>query len=293
MRRILAFTFVAISVLFLAGCPAPAGSGAGAGKDSAQQQSISLKGSDTMSELGRSWAQTYMKGHPEVSIQVTPGGSGVGIAALIDGTTQICQASRSMKDSEKESLKTKRNLEAVETAVALDALSIYVNKDNPITALTIEQAGKIFRGEITNWKDVGGAAGNIDLYGRDNSSGTYDFLKEHVLAKKDFSQKYQALPGTGAVVSAVAKDKAGIGYGGIGFAAEIKTLSIAKDAKSMPIEPSMANVLNKTYPISRQLFWYTAGAPEGAIKNLVDWVLSPEGQKIVSDTGFFPLHGAQ
>lgn len=244
-----------------------------------------------MVQLGQRWAELYMKAHPDATIQVTAGGSGNGIAALIDGTTQICQASRAMKDAEKESLKTKRQLEAVETPVALDALAIYVHKDNPITSLTMDQVAKIFLGEVTDWKDVGGMPGNIVLYGRENSSGTYAYFKEHVLGDKDFPSKYQALPGTGAVVDAVAKDKGGVGYGGIGYAAAIKTIGITKDPAGAPIEPSMANVLNGSYPISRQLFWYTAGPADGVVKAFQDWVLSPEGQKVVSEKGFYPLKG--
>jgi phosphate transport system substrate-binding protein len=281
MRKTILPLSLVVSAFLLTGCPQP-------NKDP-QHEALTVKGSDTMSDIGKGWAEAYMKAHPETSIQVTPGGSGVGIASLIDGTTQICQASRSMKDSEKEALKAKRMVDAVETPVALDALSIYVNKENPIKSLTIEQAGKIYRGEITNWKDVGGTPGNIILYGRDNSSGTYDYMKEHVLAKKDFSDKYQSLPGTGAVVNAVAQDKSGIGYGGIGFASDIKLLSIAKDEKTPPVEPTKENVLNRSYPIARELYWYTAGEPAGAVKALVDFVLSSEGQKIVEDKGFFTI----
>jgi phosphate transport system substrate-binding protein len=281
MTKKFPFLIVILTVLLLTGCPAP----------QSERQTITIKGSDTMVQIGQQWAELYMKEHPDVTIQVTGGGSGNGIAALIGGTTQICQASRAMKDAEKESLKTKRNLEAVETPVALDALSVYINKDNPIKTLTMEQIGKIYLGEITDWKDVGGTPGNIVLYGRENSSGTYDYFKEHVLAGKDFPSKYQALPGTGAVVDAVAKDKGGVGYGGIGYATDIKTIGIAKDSKGSAIEPSMANVLNGTYPISRQLYWYTAGPPEGGVKALLDWVLGPEGQKVVSEKGFYPLKG--
>jgi phosphate transport system substrate-binding protein len=270
-----------LSVILLAGCPAP----------QSEHQTVTIKGSDTLLQVGQRWAEVYMNAHPDVTIQVTGGGSGTGIAALIGGTTDICQASRPIKDSEKEELHTKRNLDTVETPVALDALAIYVNKDNPINSLTLEQAGKVFRGEVTDWKDVVGKPGKIVLYGRDNSSGTYVYFKEHVLENKDFPPAYQALPGTGAVVDAVAKDKAAIAYGGIGYAKDIKTLSIAKSAGMPPVEPSMANVLNNSYPISRQLFWYTAGAPQGAMKSLVDWVLSPEGQMIVKEQGFYPLKG--
>jgi phosphate transport system substrate-binding protein len=280
MKKQLLLTVLTACVLVLSGCVAPV-----------EQESVTINGSDTMLKLGQRWAELYMKANPDVSIQVAAGGSGNGIAALIAGTTQICQASREMKDAERQSLKEKRNLDAVETPVALDALAIYVHKDNPLTSITIEQAGKIFRGEITNWKDVGGTAGNIVLYGRENSSGTYVYFKEHVLENQDFAAKYQALPGTGSVVDAVAKDKTGIGYGGIGYATSIKTLNVAKDASTAPVEPSMANVLNKTYPISRALYWYTAGPPDAAVKPFLDWVLSGEGQKAVVEEGFYPLQG--
>ena len=271
---------LALSTLVLLGCPAPA-----------ERRIITMKGSDTLLQVGQRWAELYMKAHPDVTIQVTGGGSGTGIAALIDGTTDICQSSRPIKQEEKDKLKANKSVDAVETPVALDALAIYVHKDNPVASLTLEQAGKIFTGEITDWKDVGGMPGKIVLYGRENSSGTYVYFKEHVLKDKDFPPAYQALPGTGGVVDAVAKDKGGIGYGGIGYAKDIKTLPIAKDKASTPVEPSMANVLDNTYPISRQLFWYTAGAPEGTLKGFVDWVLGPEGQDIVSEKGFYPLKG--
>ena len=280
-KKFLLFTLTTVSIsLFLFGCPAPA-----------ERQTITIKGSDTLLQVGQRWAEVYMNAHPDVTIQVTGGGSGTGIAALIDGTTDICQASRPIKPEEKDKVKANKNVDTVETPVALDALAIYVNKDNPISALSIEQAGKIFMGETTDWKDVGGKPGKIVLYGRENSSGTYVYFKEHVLGNKDFPPAYQALPGTGAVVDAVAKDAGGIGYGGIGYAKDIKTLNIQKDKDSAPVEPSMANVLNNTYPISRQLFWYTAGPPQGVVKALVDWVLSPDGQKIVSEKGFYPLKG--
>ena len=269
-----------LSTLLLLGCPAPS-----------ERQTVTIKGSDTLLQVGGRWAELYMNAHPDVTIQVTGGGSGTGIVALIDGTTDICQSSRPIKQEEKDKLKANKNVDVSEIPVALDALAIYVQKDNPVSALTLEQVGKIFMGEITDWKDVGGTPGHIVLYGRENSSGTYVYFKEHVLQNKDFPPAYQALPGTGGVVDAVAKDKSGIGYGGIGYAKDIKTVPIKKDAAAAPVEPSMANVLNNSYPISRQLFWYTAGAPQGTVKDLVDWVLGPEGQKIVSEKGFYPLKG--
>src|SRR5437870_11075737 len=161
---------IAIVAVLLASCAAPP----------AEKQNINLKGSDTMLQLGQRWAEVFMKDHPNATIQVTGGGSGTGIAALINGTTQICQSSRPMKDEEKASVKQQRNAEVSEIPVAVDALSVYLNKQNSIDHMTMEQVRRIFQGEITNWKDVGGSNGNIVLYGRENNSGTYVFFKEHV-----------------------------------------------------------------------------------------------------------------
>ena len=254
-----------------------------------ERQTITVKGSDTMVLLGQRWAEIYMKAHPDVTIQVTGGGSGTGIAALINGTTQICEASRPMKPEERNSVKEQRHADAVEIPVALDALAVYLNKENAIEHLDMDQVARIFRGEVTNWKEVGGKNAQILLYGRENNSGTYVFFKEHVLKNADYAEKYQALPGTAAVINAVQKDAGGIGYGGIGYAQNVKTISIAKEAAAGPVTPTMENVLSNTYPLSRQLFWYTAGAPAGVMKNFVDWVLGPEGQKIVSEVGYYPL----
>jgi len=266
-------------LLIVCGCAAPR----------SDRQAITVKGSDTMVPLGQRWAEVYMKQHPDVTIQVTGGGSGTGIAALINGTTQICEASRPMTDREKTSLKQQRNAEAVEVPVALDALAVYLNKENMIEQLDMDQVSRIFRGEVTNWKDVGGKDAPILLYGRENNSGTYVFFKEHVLKNADFAERYQALPGTAAVINAVQKDPVGIGYGGIGYAKDVKTVSIRKDAGSPPIAPTMATVLNNSYPLSRQLFWYMAGQPGGTMKDFVDWVLGSEGQQIVNEVGYYPL----
>jgi phosphate transport system substrate-binding protein len=273
---------IGIAFLFASGCAAPP----------VERQAITVKGSDTMVLLGQRWAETYMKALPGVTIQVTGGGSGTGIAALINGTTQICEASRPMKPEEKNSVKEQRHADAVEIPVALDALAVYLNKDNAIDHLDMEQVARIFRGEVTNWKDVGGKNAPILLYGRENNSGTYVFFKEHVLKNADYAERYQALAGTAAVINAVQKDVGGIGYGGIGYAKEVKTISIAKDATANPVAPTMENVLNNSYPLSRQLFWYTAGPPMGAMKNFVDWVLGPEGQKVVLEVGYYPLKAA-
>src|SRR5437016_5835648 len=274
--------FILLGFLLLSACSAPP----------LERQAITVKGSDTMVLLGQRWAEVYMKAHPDVTIQVTGGGSGTGIAALINGTTQICEASRPMKAEEKKSVKDQRHADAIEIPVALDALAVYLNKDNPIEHLDMEQVARIFRGEVTNWKDVGGKNAPILLYGRENNSGTYVFFKEHVLKNADYAEKYQALPGTAAVIDAVQKDPGGVGYGGIGYAKDVKTISIAKDAASNAIAPSMENVLNNTYPLSRQLFWYTAGEPTGPVKSFLDWVLGPDGQKVVAEVGYYPLKPA-
>lgn len=281
---------VAIVAMLVTNCAAPP---ARQQQQQQQNQTITLKGSDTMLQLGQRWAEVYMKDHPGVSIQVTGGGSGTGIAALINGTTDICQASRPMKDEEKASVKQKRNADALETPVAVDALAVYLNKQNAVDHLTMEQVRRIFQGEIKNWKDVGGKAGNVVLYGRENSSGTYVFFKEHVLKNGDFAQNYEPLGGTAAVINAVVKDPNGVGYGGIGYATDVKAISIAKDAASEAVTPTMENALSNKYPLSRFLYWYTAGAPTGKMKELVDWVPSPAGQKVVTDAGFYPLKGAE
>jgi len=256
------------------------------------KQNINLKGSDTMLQIGQRWAEVYMKDHPAVTIQVTGGGSGTGIAALVNGTTQICQSSRPMKDEAKASVIQQRQAEVSEIPVAVDALAVYLNKQNPIDHMTMEQIRRIFQGEITNWKDVGGPSAAIVLYGRENNSGTYVFFKEHVLANGDFTERYQPLGGTAAVINAVVKDMNGIGYGGIGYATDLKAIPIAKDAASAPVPPTMENALSNKYPLSRFLYWHTAGPPAGTIKDLVDWVLGPEGQNVVKDVGFYPLKGA-
>jgi phosphate transport system substrate-binding protein len=274
--------------LLVMGCAAPP-----QGQQEGGQQTITLKGSDTMVPLGQRWAEVYMKEHPNVAIQVTGGGSGTGIAALINGTTQICESSRPITEDEKSKVKAQRNADVVETPVAIDALAVYVNKANKLARLDMEQIRKIFQAEITNWKDLGGPNANIVLYGRENSSGTYVFFKEHVLKNGDFAERYQAMSGTAAVINAVTKDPNGIGYGGIGYATDVKTISISKDANSQAVEPNMENALSGSYPLSRQLFWYTAGAPAGAMKDLFDWVLGPEGQRLVTEVGYYPLKGSE
>lgn len=249
---------------------------------------LSVKGSDTMVILAQKWAEAYRSGHQGATIQVSGGGSGTGIAALLNGTTDIADASRPMKDSERESLRTSRHAEAVETKVALDALAVYVHEGNSLDHLTLDQLKGIYRGQITNWKDVGGPNLPIVLYSRENSSGTYAYFKEHVLKNEDFAATAQTLPGTAAVIQAVSHDPNGVGYGGIAYATGVRLVKVA-GADGTPIEPTMQNATSGVYPLSRFLFMYTAGAPAGLAKDFIDFVLSPAGQQLVESVGYFPL----
>jgi len=255
----------------------------------AQARNITVKGSDTLVILGQRWAEVYMSKNPGSAIQVTGGGSGTGIAALINGTCDIAESSRPMKEAEKAQVKQKRGKEVVEVPVALDGLAVYVNDKNPVSELTIEQIRKIYTGAIKNWKDVGGRDERIILYSRENNSGTYVYFKEHVLENADYYPTAQTLPGTAAVINAVARDPRSIGYGGIAYGKGIKPLRVKKDADSPAIEPSMENVVTGAYPISRFLYWYLAGQPTGGLKKLVDWVMSKEGQAVVENVGYYPL----
>jgi phosphate transport system substrate-binding protein len=249
---------------------------------------ITIKGSDTMVILSQQWAEAYMKKHPETTIQVTGGGSGVGIAALINGSTDIANSSRPMKPGELEKIKAKYNKNGIEIACAKDGLSVFLNKGNVVSELTVEQIGAIFSGKITNWKQVGGADAKIQLYGRESSSGTFEFFKEHVV-KTDFSPNCQTLPGTAAIVNAVKKDKYSIGYGGAAYAEDVKDCKVKKDAKSKGILPTAANIKNKTYPISRYLYMYLKSKPTGETKKFIDWILGSEGQKMIATVGYFPV----
>jgi len=255
-----------------------------------QEKTITIKGSDTMVILAQRWAEIFMKENPDIKVQVTGGGSGTGIAALINGTTDICNSSRPIKQSEIEKLKEKYNSNGVEIKVAIDGLSVYANSANKkIKELTIEQVRKIYMGEIKNWKEVGGDDAKIILYGRENNSGTYVYFKEHVLDNKDFSSSMQSMPGTAAVINAVAKDKNAIGFGGAAYAKGVKDIAIKKDANSKAYLPLKKHIETGEYPISRFLYMYTIKKPEGNIKKFIDWALSNEGQKIVSEVGYFPI----
>ena len=255
----------------------------------AQQRNITVKGSDTMVILGQRWAEVYMKKNPGVTVQVTGGGSGTGIAALINGTTSIAESSRPMKDKEKAEVRSKRGAEVLELPVAVDGLAVYVHESNPVSELSLAQIRAIYTGAVKNWKEVGGKDERIILYSRENNSGTYVYFKEHVLGNADFFPTAQTLPGTAAVINAVAKDRRGIGYGGIAYGKGIKHLRVKADDKSPAVDPTMEKVLSGEYPIARFLYWYFAGAPTGAMKAFAEWVVSKEGQAVVENVGYYPL----
>ena len=259
------------------------------GAAKAESAAITVKGSDTMVVLGQRWAEEYMAKHKGSTIQVTGGGSGTGISALINGTTDVCEASRSMKDAEKKQVADKAGGPPVEIVVAKDGLSVYLNEGNPISELTMAQLKDIYTGKVTDWKDVGGTPGKIIPYSRENSSGTYVFFKEHVLANADYTPRAQAMPGTAAVVNAVARDKASIGYGGAAYAKGIKVVKIKKEATGAGVLPSDATIKDGTYPLSRPLFFYLRPKASADIKAFTDWVLSAEGQAIVVKVGYFPI----
>ena len=252
-------------------------------------ETITVKGSDTMVILAQRWAEEYMSKHPDVTVQITGGGSGIGISALINGTTDICNASRPMKKAEKEKLKQRFNTPGVEIKSARDGLALYTNENLSVAELSIAQLRDIYTGKLTNWKQIGGPDAKIIMYGRENSSGTYVYFKDNVLDGEDFAPSVQTLPGTAAVVNAVSKDKYGIGYGGSAYAKGIKLLKIKKDANSQAYEPTEENVKSGNYPISRYLYMYTRSRPTGAMKDYIDWILSKEGQEIVTKVGYFPV----
>jgi phosphate transport system substrate-binding protein len=244
-----------------------------------------------------------MNEHKSASIQVNGGGSGTGIAALLNGTINIANASRELKPSEYEQAKAS-NINPIEHKVALDGIAIIVHPSNTLKEVSLEQLKNIFSGKIKNWKELGGPNAEIVLYGRENSSGTYEFFKEHVLGKDqngkqvDYATSTQVLPGTAALAQAVAQDKNGIAYGGVGYFAmrdDIKILSVKKDADSPAILPSKDGkvnyeaIWNGDYSISRYLYCYTNGEPTGEAKNFLDFIVSPEGQKLVEQMEYIPL----
>lgn len=251
---------------------------------------ITAKGSDTLVILAQKWAEAYMTQHRETKIQVTGGGSGTGFAALQNRTTDLATASRKIKVKEIESCIKAFGKRPTEYKVCLDGLSVYVNEANPVKELSLGQLEAIFTGKTKNWKEVGGPDAPLTAYSRENSSGTYEFFKENVLKGKDFLAGAQTMPGTAAVLQAVAKDKNGIGYGGAAYGAGAKHLLIRKDDASPGIEPNEESVVKGTYPIWRYLYVYVNPAlNKGEVAAYLNWVRSDTGQRLVKEVGYYPL----
>ncbi len=246
-----------------------------------------IKGSDTVLPLAQKEAEVFGKKTGK-SVTVIGGGSGVGISALIEGTTEIAMSSRSMKFDEKVKCQ-EAGKSITEKIIAYDALAIIVNPGNPVSKLTRAQLQGIFTGKITNWKQVGGADLKIVPYSRETSSGTYDFIKEHLLLNQNYMSSILSMPATGAIVQSVSQTKGAIGYVGLAYLNKnIKALHVSYDGKNF-VEPSMTTAMNKTYPIIRPLFFYYEKAKESKYKAFVDFVLSAEGQAIVEKIGYVPL----
>ncbi len=251
--------------------------------------SVTIKGSDTVLPLAQKESEDLMKSDPSVSITVVGGGSGVGITALIDGTTDIAMASRDLKTEEKLKFsEEKKDIEQV--VIAFDALTVIVNPANGVSKLTREQLEKIFTGEIKNWKEVGGVDEKIVAYSRESSSGTYEFFKEEVMGKKNYATDVLSLPATGAIVQAVGQTKGAIGYIGLAYETkEVKQLGVSYDQGKTFVEPSVASAKDKSYPISRPLYYMYDKTNASKVKAIVDYALSDAGQKTVSEIGYIPL----
>jgi phosphate transport system substrate-binding protein len=243
-----------------------------------------IKGSDTMLFLMQHLAKEYMKTNPHVAIYVEGGGTGAGVDALLKSEAQLCMASNKLKPEEVKSLADKFQTVGVSILIAKDALSIYVNKENPVRNISMEQLKKIYSCEITNWSELGGDNNSIELQGRPNNSGTFFYFKNHVLKGLDYCDNVTNSPTMEKLLEKVADSKYAIGYGGFSVNNNnIRALSIDG------IEATTENVISDNYPINRYLRLFSVASPSGEIKEFIDWVLSPEGQKLVSNSGYIPL----
>jgi phosphate transport system substrate-binding protein len=272
-------------VLLLSGCS----------RQSQQANSLQIKGSDTMVNLGQAWAEEFMKADPKVSVAVTGGGSGTGIAALLSGTCDIAELSRELKPEEIEMARQK-GFQPKQVTVALDGLAVVVHPDNPISQLTLDQLAAVFSGAVANWKEIGGEDLPLVVLSREVNSGTHVYFKEHVLrgnqkdSRVEFAATALMLPSSQAIADEVAQNPGAIGYFGMGYiTAKEKALAVAKDAASPYVAPTIANVVSGAYPISRPLLMVTRGQPQGLVAKFIDYVLSPKGQEIVAKIDFVPV----
>jgi phosphate transport system substrate-binding protein len=256
---------------------------------------IQVKGSDTEVNVVQRLAENFMKKNPAYSLAVTGGGSGVGIAAIINKTTDLANASRPMKKSEIDNAKA-NGVDPIAVVFAVDGLSVIINPKNTVKSLTVDQIGQIYRGELTNWKQAGGPDLPITLYGRQPNSGTFVFFREGVV-RGDYSNKMNQMNGNAQILEAVKKDAGGIGYVGIGYVVSegkvvpgIRVLDVAKDSRSRAFSPlKLENILKGSYPISRPLYQYFDGHNRAKVEAFIKYELSPEGVAIIHKDGFYPL----
>jgi phosphate transport system substrate-binding protein len=257
--------------------------------------SIQNKGSDTIVNLALAWAEKYQAEHKEVSISVTGGGSGTGIAALLNKTVDIANASRQMQAEEIKQAKDK-GFDPVEFVIARDAIAVIVNPTNPVGRLTMQQISDIYSGKFNNWSQVGGMNRPIVRLSREVNSGTHVYFRDTVIRLGDpnnktlFATDTLLLPSSEGIISEVRQNPNAIGYDGLGYVpSDLKTVAVARDAASPYVLPSIATVNDKSYPVARDLYMYTAGQPTGAVKAYLDWIVSPEAQQVVADLGFVPI----
>jgi phosphate transport system substrate-binding protein len=263
----------------------------GCGSDGGNPNSVhlSVKGSDTLLPITLLAAESFMNNDANAAISVVGGGSGTGITALIDGTTDIAMSSREIELSEKFRAKNK-GLEYREVVIGFDALAVVTNPSNPVNQLTREQIEQIFTGEIKNWKEVGGADAPIVAYSRESSSGTYEFFKEHVMDKKNYATTVLNMPATGAIVQSVSQTKGAIGYVGLAYLTDgVKALAVSYDQGKTFVAPSVQGAKDKSYPIARAMYYFYDAKNEAKVKSFVDYVMSDAGQKNVGDAGYVPV----
>ena len=256
---------------------------------------LQIKGSDTMVNLGQAWAEAYNKLHPEINVAVTGGGSGTGIAAILNGTCDIAESSRDLEEKEIQQAET-AGMVVHETIVALDGIVVVVHPSNPVSALTMDQLREIFMGNVKRWSAFGGENRPIVLLSREVNSGTHIFFKEHVLRRgkskgpEEFAPAALMMPSSYAIAEETARNENAIGYYGLGYISpRQKVLSVSRDDRSPAVSPTIETVRSGAYPISRPLYFFTRGGPSGTVKDILDFVLSPEGQEIVRATDFVPV----
>lgn len=256
-------------------------------------RSVTVKGSDTMVHLVTTWAENYMKANIGADVSVTGGGSGTGIAALLNGTTDICAASREMTAEEKAQA-TQKGITPKETVVARDGIAVIVHPSNPVNELTLEQLKKIYTGAAEDWSQFGGPTGSIVVLSRESSSGTYVFFQEHVLKKEDYTPKARLMAATSAIIQSVSEDGQAIGYVGLGYALEaknrVKVLKVKADDGAVATEPSEETVRSGAYSISRPLYFYTRESSSESAAQFVQFCIGERGQQIVRETGYVPVH---